>query len=173
MFLWDRLVAILSSQFILKLSQMVLHFSDPCLCVLPIHTQLSQPARKEDTHATEWFEFKWLYYLHTCLSCEYVTVTACFIKLWGVCAWKQSGLVINPSHSCPPRLTDNGTVPCPAFLSVCVCMMLCPHSDCVSFNSFFFRSSISWSCRFSSRQDSSSAFRAGSELLTESYRHDE
>lgn len=48
-----------------------------------------------------------------------------------------------------------------------VCMLSCPHSDCVSFNSFFFRSSISRSCRFSSRQDSSSAFKVGSELLVE------
>lgn len=50
-----------------------------------------------------------------------------------------------------------------------VCMLFCAHSDCVSFNSFIFRSNISWSCRFSSRQDSSSAFSAGSELLAESY----
>ncbi|TNN75752.1 hypothetical protein EYF80_014115 [Liparis tanakae] len=35
---------VLQTEFILKLRQLVLHFSDPCLCVLPVHTQLSQPA---------------------------------------------------------------------------------------------------------------------------------
>lgn len=109
------------------------------------------------------YSLKWL--CHTYLAMWIRYSNCLFMKLWGVCAWKQSGFVI-------PTLTpDSQTmVPCPfPFSSVRMCVLLCPHSDCVSFNSVFFRSSISRSCRFSSRQDSSSAFRAGSELLTESY----
>lgn len=44
--LWYRFAASFSSEFILKLSQLVLHFSDTCLSILPFHSQLSQPARK-------------------------------------------------------------------------------------------------------------------------------
>lgn len=168
MFLWYRLVAVLSSQFILKLSQLVLHISDPCLCVLPVHTQLSQPARNRE-HTNVCMDTA----LNDINSHDYSTLLCLVNKLQYVLVWwnceecvlEKVGL----SHSWP--LTDNGTMPLPAFPQrgcVCVCKLSCPHSDCVSFNSFFFRSSISWSCRFSSRQDSSSAFRAGSELLTES-----
>lgn len=50
-FLEYRLAAILPSQFVLKLSQLVLHFSNPHLCALPVHTQLSHPAsRRGHTH---------------------------------------------------------------------------------------------------------------------------
>lgn len=128
---------------------------------------------KEDTHTHYWMIWiqmtmahlfvLWISY-SKCLF-HYIVQSVCLKTKWAC-------------HAPLPIMTTKTHrkwYPACSFLHLCVsaclsvCMLFCAHSDCVSFNSFIFRSNISWSCRFSSRQDSSSAFSAGSELLAESY----
>lgn len=57
------------------------------------------------------------------------------------------------------------------FLPRSFVLLTVTHSECVWCSSVFVLSTVSWSCMFSSRHDSSSAFNTGSELPTEPYAH--